>query len=71
MLNRISRIVSTALDSPVVEGSPDPATAFAQHVMKSQPALRSASRIAQTLAAAQALATRTQASTGLKREGVA
>lgn len=71
VLNRISRIVSTALDSPVVEGSPDPATAFAQHVMKSQPALRSASRIAQTLAAAQALATRTQASTGLKREGVA
>ncbi|MCA3668518.1 MAG: hypothetical protein INF10_05195, partial [Methylobacterium sp.] len=58
VLNRISRIVSTALDSPVVEGARDPAAAFSQHVMDTQPAIRSASRIAQTLAAAQALANR-------------
>ncbi|MCA3665441.1 MAG: hypothetical protein INF08_02365, partial [Methylobacterium sp.] len=36
----------------------DPAAAFSQHVMDTQPAIRSASRIAQTLAAAQALANR-------------
>ncbi|MBN8534458.1 MAG: glutamyl-tRNA reductase [Rhizobiales bacterium] len=70
VLNRISRIVSTALDSPIVDGAADPAAAFSQHVMKTQPAMRSSSRIAQTLAAAQALATRAGADK-TKREGVA
>ncbi|MCZ8269428.1 MAG: DUF6468 domain-containing protein [Beijerinckiaceae bacterium] len=69
VLNRISRIVSTALDSPVVEGARDPAEAFSQHVMDTQPAIRSASRIAQTLAAAQALANRNAEKT--KQENVA
>jgi hypothetical protein len=70
VLNRISRIVSTALESPIVDGATDPAMAFSQHVMKTQPALRSSSRIAQTLAAAQALATRAGVDK-TKREGVA
>jgi hypothetical protein len=70
VLNRISRIVATALDSPVIEGANDPARAFSQHVMQAQPALRSSSRIAQTLAAAQALAARNSIDK-TKREGVA
>jgi hypothetical protein len=70
VLNRISRIVSTALDSPIVDGAADPAAAFSQHVMKTQPAIRSSSRIAQTLAAAQALAARAGTDRS-KREGVA
>jgi hypothetical protein len=70
VLNRISRIVSTALDSPAVDGAADPVSAFSQHVMRAQPALRSSSRIAQTLAAAQALAARAGADK-TKREGVA
>jgi hypothetical protein len=70
VLNRISRIVATALDSPAIEGANDPARAFSQHVMQAQPALRSSSRIAQTLAAAQALAARNGIDKS-KREGVA
>ena len=53
----------------VVEGARDPAEAFSQHVMDTQPAIRSASRIAQTLAAAQALASRNAEKT--KQENVA
>lgn len=45
ILNRISRIVSTTADQPVVEAAPAP---------------RGLSRISQTLAAAQALATQAQ-----------
>ncbi|MCA3623392.1 MAG: chemotaxis protein [Methylobacterium sp.] len=69
VLSRISRIVTTALDAPVAEGASDPAEAISQHVMDARPAIRSASRIAQTLAAAQALASRGAEKT--KRENVA
>lgn len=61
VLNRITRIVSTALDSPVVDGAADPAAAFTAHMVQKQAAARaSGSRIGQTLAAAQALATQAQ-----------
>jgi len=61
VLNRITRIVSTALDSPVVEGAADPAAAFTAHVAQKQAAARaSGTRIGQTLAAAQALAAQAQ-----------
>lgn len=72
VLNRITRIVSTALDSPAIEGAADPAAAFSAHLMSKQPSLRTTSRISQTLAAAQALATQAQSRADLtKRDNVA
>lgn len=56
VLERISRIVSTAFDAPGVRGAADPVAAFSQHVMRQQPQMRTGSRISQTVAAAQALA---------------
>jgi uncharacterized membrane-anchored protein YjiN (DUF445 family) len=56
VLDRINRIVATALDTPGVRNAADPATAFSQHILRQQPNLRSNSRIGQTVAAAQALA---------------
>jgi predicted nuclease of restriction endonuclease-like RecB superfamily len=56
VLDRITRIVSTALDTPGVRNAADPVAAFSQHVMRQQPGMRAGSRIGQTAAAAQALA---------------
>lgn len=61
VLDRINRIVATALDTPGVRAAADPASAFSQHVLRQQPNLRAGSRIGQTLAAAQALAQTAQA----------
>ena len=73
ILNRITRIVSTALDSPIVDGASDPAAAFSAHVTNKQTNLRAGSRIGQTLAAAQSLAAQAQsrAADQTKRDYVA
>ena len=73
VLDRITRIVATALDTPGVRGAVDPASAFSQHVLRQQPNMRGGSKIGHTLAAAQALAqaAQTRASDPNRRDNVA